>query len=137
MCCTQLAGNAGPKNSPSGHNCSTLSSQLRHVSAINKNLLNTNISPTRPHSMVGPLTAEIHSGVWGTPSNFNGFCILAARHSSNGRQPNFVALNRWRHLYSAGRPSRWASAHILVFLLFSSLTFFFEYRPAPFPTFML
>jgi len=23
-------------------------------------------------------------------------------------------LNRGRHLYSAGRPSRWASAHILV-----------------------
>jgi len=26
----------------------------------------------------GPLTAEIVSGVWGTPTNFNGFCILAA-----------------------------------------------------------
>jgi len=26
----------------------------------------------------GPLTAEIHSGVWGTPANFNGFCVLAA-----------------------------------------------------------
>jgi len=25
----------------------------------------------------GPLTAEIGSGVWGTPTNFNGFCILA------------------------------------------------------------
>jgi len=25
-----------------------------------------------------------------------------------------VALNRGRHLYSAGRPSRWALAHILV-----------------------
>jgi len=29
--------------------------------------------------------------------------------------PNFAALNRGRHLYSAGRPSRWALAHILVF----------------------
>jgi len=35
-------------------------------------------------------------------------------HSSSGRQPNFAALNRGRHLYSAGRPSHWALAHILV-----------------------
>jgi len=26
----------------------------------------------------GPLVAEIGSGVWGTPANFNGFCVLAA-----------------------------------------------------------
>jgi len=26
----------------------------------------------------GLLTAEIGSGVWGTPTNFNGFCVLAA-----------------------------------------------------------
>jgi len=54
----------------------------------------------------GPLTAEIGSGVWGTPANFNRFRVLAAllhaRHSSNGRQPNFAALNRVRRLYSAG-----------------------------------
>ena len=40
------------------------------------------------------------------------------RVSSSGRQPNFAALNRGRHLYSAGRPSRWALAHILVTLVF-------------------
>jgi len=63
----------------------------------------------------GPLTVEICSGVWGTPVNFNGFRVLAALlHGTSGRQPNFAALNRWRHLYSAGRPSRWALAHILV-----------------------
>ena len=33
---------------------------------------------------------------------------------SSGHQPNFAAFSRGRHLYSAGRPSRWASAHILV-----------------------
>ena len=33
---------------------------------------------------------------------------------SSGRQPNFAALNRGRHLCSAGRPSGWALAHILV-----------------------
>jgi len=26
----------------------------------------------------GPLAAEIGPVVWGTPANFNGFCILAA-----------------------------------------------------------
>ena len=65
----------------------------------------------------GPLAAEILSLVWGTPANFNGFGVLAALLrgiSSSGRQPNFVALNIGRHLYSAGRPSRWALAHILV-----------------------
>ena len=40
------------------------------------------------------------------------------RHSTSGRHPNFAALNRGRHLCSAGRPSRWALAHILVLLLF-------------------
>jgi len=34
--------------------------------------------------------------------------------SSSGRQPNFAALNRGCHLCSAGRPSGWALAHILV-----------------------
>ena len=45
-----------------------------------KKLLNSNISSTCAHNMVnfGPLTAEIGSGVWGTPANFNGFRFLAA-----------------------------------------------------------
>ena len=38
------------------------------------------MSSTCPHNMAnfGPLTAEIGSGVWGTPANFNGFRVLAA-----------------------------------------------------------
>jgi len=43
---------------------------------------------------------------------------VTARQSSSERQPNFAALNRGRHLYSAGRPSRWALAHILVIVTF-------------------
>ena len=66
----------------------------------------------------GLLAAEILSLVWGTPANFNGFGIFAALlHStlySSRRQPNFGALNRGRHLYSAGRPLRWVLAHNLV-----------------------
>jgi len=34
---------------------------------------------------------------------------VTAQHSNSGSQPNFAAFNRGRHLYSAGRPSRWAS----------------------------
>jgi len=45
-----------------------------------KNLLNSNISSTSFLNMVNfsPPTAEIGSGVWGTPANFNGFCVLAS-----------------------------------------------------------
>ena len=86
-------------------------------------MLSSNISSTCPHNMVnfGPLAAEIVSLVWGTPANFNGFGSVTARHSSSGRQPNFAALNRGRHLYSAGRPSRWALAHILVLIFLSRI----------------
>jgi len=146
-----------------------------------------NCAPSH-HNMVnfGVLTAEIGSGVWGTPANFNGFRILASllqrRHSLEANQtlhdvwpsPGLVhylyifwgsrplteccqvqtcklhfasktcfllhwqhyctVLEQWvsakicgvlhemelwyfrrqRHLYSAARPSRWASPQILV-----------------------
>jgi len=90
---------------------------------IGKNLLNSNTSSICPDNMVnfGPLAAEIGSRVWGTPANFQRFSRLGSVttwHSSSGRQPNFAALNRRRHLYSEGRPSRWALAHIQV-LFFS------------------
>jgi len=60
--------------------CRAVSSQLRHISTIGKNLLSSNISSTSPHNMVnfGPLAAEIILLVWGTPANFNGFRVLAA-----------------------------------------------------------
>jgi len=82
MCCMmRLAENTGRKNnakkSPFGHYRTTLSSQLRHVSTIEKN---SNISSTFPHYMVnfGPLTAEIGWRVWGIPANFNRFPVLAS-----------------------------------------------------------
>ena len=98
--------------------CRVMSSQLRHISTIEKKLLNSNVSPTRPHNMVnfGPLTAEIVSGVWGTPANFNGFRVLAALLHGT-LVVGVAALNRGRHIYSAGRPSRWALAHILVIII--------------------
>jgi len=56
---------------------------------------------------------------------------ITARHSSSGRQANFAARDkegncgtfvpRLRDLYSAGRPLRCASAHILVIIIVDSL----------------
>ena len=86
-CCTRLAANTGRKISSKSRHLSTIaqicraiSSHLRNVSTIGKNLLSINISFTRPHNMVyfGLLAAEIDPVVWGTPANFNGFRVLGA-----------------------------------------------------------
>jgi len=120
----RLAEKTGCKRSPKIRHLRTIiqlyqaiSSQLRHVSTIGKKLVKQQYLPTWPYNMVnfGPLATETGSLVWGTPANFNGFrwqhyCTA----SSSGRQPNFAALNRERHLYSTGRPSCWALTHILV-----------------------
>jgi len=60
------------------------------------------------------IASEIVSLVWGTPGNFNGFGVLSALlHGTLVVGVNqTAALNRGRHLHSAGRPSRWALAHI-------------------------
>jgi len=60
--------------------CWAIYSQLMHVSTIGKNLLSSNMSSTCPHNMAkfGPLAADIHPVVWGTPTNLNGFCVLVA-----------------------------------------------------------
>jgi len=70
----------------------------------------------------GQLMAEIVSLVWGTPGN--GFRVLAALLHGTlvVSVSQTAAVNRERHLYSAGRPSRWALAHI------SSLRKFFTYE---------
>ena len=139
MCCTQLAGNAGHKKSPKIRHlgtiaqlCRAISSQLSkaHIDNREKNLLNSNISPTRPHNM-----DEIVSLVLGTPPNFNGSRVLAALlHDSTGRQRNFAALNRGRHLYLAGRPSHWALAHILVQICFPCSASLCSSSPSTMPT---
>jgi len=60
--------------------CRAISSELRHVSTIGKNLLNSNTSYECSANMAnfGLLTAEICWRIWGTPANFNGFHVLAA-----------------------------------------------------------
>ena len=58
--------------------CRAISSQLGHVSTIGK-LVNFSL-----------LAAKIISLAWGTPANFNGFCVLASllqqRHSMEANQ---------------------------------------------------
>jgi len=119
MCYKRLAGNTGRKNDAKNRHlrtiaqlCRAISSQIRHVSTIRKKLVKQQYLPHMSLQMVnfGPLSAEIVSLVWGTPANFNWFHILAALLHSHT-----AALNRGRHLYSAGRPSRWALAHISSF----------------------
>ena len=140
MCCTRLAVNAGPKKVAKNRHlgtiaqlCRAISLQLRHVSTIGKKLLSSNISSTCPHNMVnfGSLAAEIVSLLWGTTANFNGSRVLVALLHGiySGRQPNFAALNRGRHLYSAGRPSRWALAHISSVISFARDRHLFTHSP--------
>ena len=127
ICCARLAGNAGPKKLPSGHYDTSLSGHIFTTKApVNnrKNVLNSNNFPTCSHNMAkfGPLAAEICWRVWGNPTKFQRVSRLGsvtARHSSSGRQPNFAALNRGRHLRSTGRPSPWALAHISSYIFIS------------------
>ena len=120
MYCTRLAENTGRKKSPSRHHRTTLWSCIFVIKACidnRKKLLNSNTSSKSPDNMVkfGPLTAEMGSLVCAPLQISTGSRLgsLTARQSSSGRQPNFVVLKRGRHLYSTGRPSRWALAYIL------------------------
>jgi len=113
--------NTGRKNRHLGtiaQICRAISSQLRHVSTIGKKLVKQQYLPTCPHNMVnfGLLAAEIVSLVCGTPANFNGVRVLAALLHGTlvVGVSQTAALNRGRHLYSAGWPSRWTLAHIIV-----------------------
>jgi len=71
-------------------------------------MLNSNISSICPYNMAnfGPLTAEIGSGVWGTPANFNGFraFVTAATYVAHRRPTKlctmFGRLLRWYTVYS-------------------------------------
>jgi len=86
MCCTWLAGNAWIKNDAKNRHlriitqlCRAISLQLRHMLTIGKKLVKQKyILHMSSMAHFGPLAAKIGSGVWGTPTNFNGFCVLAA-----------------------------------------------------------
>ena len=110
------------KKLPSGHHSTTLSGYIFATKACidnRKKHFKQQYLPYTSHNMVnfGPLAAEILSLVWGTPGNFNGFCVLAALLYGTlvVGVSQTAALNRGRHLYSAWRPSRWALAQISSF----------------------
>ena len=108
----------------SGHHRTTLCGYIFATKARIDNrkkpeYLSSNISSSCPHNMAnfGPLAAEIGFGSLRHPYEFQRVSRLdsvTASHSSSERQPDFASLNRGRHLCSAGRPLRWALAHILV-----------------------
>ena len=92
MCCTRLAGNTGRKSDAKNRHprtiaqlCPAISSQLRHISTIGKDLLNSNISPSCPYNMVnfGLLVAEIVSLLWSTPANWTGLAPILSRRILN------------------------------------------------------
>ena len=95
------------------------SSQLRHVSTIGKKLvkqqyllyMSSQYGELRPSSGWDSFVSLGHPCKFQLVSRLGS---VTARRSSSGRQSNFAALNRGRHLCSAGRPPRWALAHILV-----------------------
>jgi len=106
------------KNSPSRHHRTILSGYIcatgARIDNWKKELVKQQYLPTCPYNMVnfGPLAAEIGSLVLGIHSSkfqrVSRHGSVTALHSSNGRQANFAALNRRRHLYLVRRPSRWA-----------------------------
>jgi len=128
MCCTQLAENTGRKKSPFWHHRTSLSRCVFAAKVIidnrKKNLLNTDTSPyvliiwTWPTNGWDLLASLEHPCKFQRVSRLGS---VTARHSSSRRQPNFAALNRGRHLYSTGRPSRWALAHIFSYFRFCYL----------------
>jgi len=135
-CCARLAENTARKKiankAPSGHHPTNLSGYIfanMFESTIGKNLLSSKISCTCPHNIVnfGLLAPEIRWRVWAPLHISTGFASWQRYCTalSSSRQPNFAALNRGRHQYSAGRPSRWALAHISSLLSFIYLSSFF------------
>ena len=86
MCCTRLAEDTGRKNDAKNCHlrtiaqlCRAVSSQLRHILTIGKNLLNSNVSPrVLTIWWTSPLANEICRRVWGTTANFKGFRVFVA-----------------------------------------------------------
>jgi len=102
MCCTLLAGNTGHKNRHFG----TIA-QLCRANMVN----------------FGLLTAEICWWVWGTPANFNGFCILAALLHGTLVVGVSQTLRRWTegatYIWQGGHHvGHWPTFLVFVYVLF-------------------
>jgi len=110
--------------------CRAISSQLRHVSTIGKKLVKQqyllHMSPQ--YGELRPTSGWDRFWSLGHPSYFPRLPRLGALLHSSQVVSVSQTLRRWtgRHLCSAGRPSRWALAHISSF--FYLLSFFFIHR---------
>jgi len=110
------------KKSPSAHHRTTLSGYIFAIKACTDNRKQQYpLHMSLQYGELRPTSGWDRFGCLGYPSEFQlvsrlGF--VTAVTSFTAGQPNFAALNRGRHLYSAGRPSRWTLAHILVDIIF-------------------
>jgi len=115
------------KNWPSGHQHTTLSGYIFATKAHignGKKLVKQQYLPNMSlqYGELRPTSGWDRFVSLGHPCKFQQVSRLGsvtARHSSIGHQPNLAALNRERHLYLAGRPLRWALAHISSILCIS------------------
>jgi len=122
------------KNSPSWHRRTTLSRCIfttmaridnRNLKLVKQQYL---LYMSSQYGELQPTSGWDLLASLGHPSKFqwvSHFGSVTAWHSTGGHQPNFAVLNRGHHLYSAGRPSRWALAPISSSWLFL-LTFLVE-----------
>ena len=154
-CCAPLAeiqdAKYRHKKSPSGHHPTTLSGYIFATKACIDNRKKSFVKQqyllhmSLQYGELRPTSGWDRFVSLGHPCKFQRVSRLGSvtvRYSSSGRQPNFAALNRGRHLYSAGRPSRLALANIssffnvfdsqlILMLLYDSLSFVinaFSYR---------
>ena len=110
----RFAENTGRKNYAKNRHlltiaqlCRSVFSQLRHVSTIGKNLLNSITFPTCPHNMgnFGPLTDEIGLGVWAPQQISTGFasclrcCTDVAHRRPSKLYTTFGHLLGWYTIY--------------------------------------
>jgi len=118
------------KKSRAGHHRTTLSGYIFATNARIDNQKKTCYTVMSPQmsSQYGehwPTCGSDLLASLGHPCNFqrvSGLGSVTARHLSSGHEPNFAELSTGCHLYSAGWPSRWALAHILVVIVVMIVT---------------
>jgi len=85
-----------------------------------KNLLSSGTSSTCPRNMVlvelCPANGWVRFGSLGRPCKFRVLAVLLHGTLVVGISQTLQCWTEGRHLYSAGQPSRWTLAHILVVL---------------------
>jgi len=114
------------QKSPSGHHRTTLGYIFATKACINnrkKKLVKHQyvLHMFLQYGELRPTSGWDRFGSLGHPCKFQRLSRLGsvtARQSSSEHQPNFAALNKGRHLRSAGRSSRWALVHICSLVIY-------------------